>query len=77
MISPRGPIGGFVRQHAAEKTVSVRKLDPGFYPPFFVEPDHEAGLIVEMFEMSPDPNLRGEIALGPEGAKVALVRTNP
>ena len=38
--------GGFIRQHTAEQAISVRELDPGLDPPSFVEPDHEASLVV-------------------------------
>ncbi len=73
MISSRRPVGGLICQNTAEQPISVRELDPGLDPPSFIEPDHEASLIVQVFKMCLDTNLGGEIAFCLECVKVAAI----
>jgi hypothetical protein len=67
------PVGPPIGQDGAEHDLPVRKFSPHLNPRFFVEANHQSGLIVQILEVSMDPDLRGKVVVDLSREKVSVI----
>lgn len=65
----RLPIG----KDGAEHKLPIRKFSPYLDPSFFVDADHQSGLIVHIFKVSVDPHLRRKALIDLFREKVSVI----